>query len=95
MQQPKEKLTGEVRKEVMRRIERSVAFQRVFSGGKDSDLVLNELKMLCRGFDPDPYIHAYNAGTTAVYNFIQTTMNQDVESARKVLEEQKKETTDA
>lgn len=87
--QPKEKLTEEERQEVMRRIGRSAAFQRTFSG-KDGELVKAELKKMCRGFDPDPYIHAYNAGVTSVLNFIDTAMNQDVESARKVLEEQKK-----
>lgn len=89
--QPKEKITEELRQEIMHRIERSAAFQRVFSGGKDSDLVLAELKKLIRGFDPDPYIHAHNAGIRTVLEFIDIVMNQDVESARKVLEEQKKE----
>jgi hypothetical protein len=56
-------LNEDVRKEVMRRIERSAAFQRVFSGA-DGELA------------------------HSVLDFIDNAMNQDVESARKVLEEQ-------
>lgn len=82
-------LSEEQKQEVMRRIERSVAFQRTFRG-KDGELVLNELKNMRRGFDPDPYIHAYNAGIRSLVDFIDTAMNQDIENARKILEEQKK-----
>lgn len=86
-----QQLSEEQKQEVMRRIERSAAFERIFSGGKDSDLVYAELKKLVRGFNPDPYIHAYNAGVRSVLDFIDTAINQDLESARKILEEQKKE----
>jgi len=83
-------LNEEQKAEVMRRIERSAAFQRTFTG-KDGELVLSELKKMRRGFDPDPYINAYNTRMRDLLDFIDTTMSQDVESARKILEEQKKE----
>ena len=70
--------------EALRRIARSSAFQRVFRG-KDGELVLSELKKQLRGFDPDPYIHAYNAGISSMWNFIQNALDADVEKAREVL----------
>ena len=70
--------------EALRRIARSSAFQRVFRG-KDGELVLSELKKQLKGFDPDPYIHAYNAGISSMWNFIQNALDADVEKAREVL----------
>jgi len=77
-------LNEEQKKEVMRRIERSAAFQRVFKGA-DGEFVRDELKKLVRGFDPDPYVHAYNAGVRSIVDFIQTCIDQDTEKAREVL----------
>lgn len=82
-------LNEEQRKEVERRIKRSAAFQRVFRGA-DGELVLSELKKHLRGFDPDPYIHAYNAGVRSIVDFIQTCIDQDVEKAREVLDAEAK-----
>ena len=77
-------LNQEQKDEALRRIARSSAFQRVFRG-KDGELVLSELKKQLRGFDPDPYIHAYNAGGNFMWNFIQNALDVDVEKAREVL----------
>lgn len=81
--------TEEKRQEFDRRIKRSASFQRLLNC-PEGELFLAELKMRKRGFDPDPYQHAFNAGVQSVLDFIETVMTQDVESARKVLEEQKK-----
>ena len=83
-------LSPEQREEVVRRIARSAAFQRVFKGA-DGDLVRVELKKQIRGFDPDPYINAYNCGMRDFYNFITTVLEADVEKAREVLENAKAE----
>ena len=72
------------KEELLRRIARSSAFQRVFRG-KDGEIVLSELKKQLKGFDPDPYIHAYNAGISSMWNFIQNALDADVEKAREVL----------
>ena len=77
-------LNEDEKKEVVRRIERSAAFQRVFRG-KDGELVLAELKKQLSGFDPDPYIHAFNAGKQFMWTFIQNALESDVEKAREVL----------
>lgn len=79
-------LNEEQKKEVLRRIERSATFQRVFRG-KDGEFVQTELKKQLKGFDPDPYIHAYNAGQQSVITFIENTIEADVEKAREVLKE--------
>lgn len=81
--------TEEKRQEFDRRIKRSAAFQRLLNC-PEGELFLAELKKQLRGFDPNPYIHAFNAGIGWWWDFIHTAMTQDVESARKVLEEQKK-----
>lgn len=75
----------EQREEILRRIERSAAFQRVFQG-KDGDLVQTELKKQLGGFDPDPYVHAFNAGKRFIWDFIQNALKEDVEKAREVLD---------
>ena len=72
------------KEELLRRIARSSAFQRVFRG-KDGEIVLSELKKQLKGFDPDHYIHAYNAGISSMWNFIQNALDADVEKAREVL----------
>lgn len=84
-----QQLNEEQKKEVLRRVERSAAFQRVFKG-KDGDLVSNELKKQLSGFDPDPYVHAFNAGKQFMWNFIQNALEGDVEKAREVLNAQTK-----
>ena len=73
------------REEVIRRITRSATFQRVFKGA-DGDFVRTELKKQIRGFDPDPYVNAYNCGMRDFYNFITTVLEADVEKAREVLD---------
>ena len=84
----KQQLNPEQKEEVLRRIKRSAIFQRVFSGA-DGEFVLDELKKEVRGFDPDPYISAYNSGVRSICDFIQTVLNENVEKAREVLNKQK------
>ena len=81
--------TEEQREEVLRRITRSAIFQRVFSG-TDGNFVLKELKKEVRGFDPDPYVSAYNSGVRSIYEFIQKVLQEDVEKAREVLDRKEK-----
>lgn len=81
-------LNEDQKKEVLRRIERSAAFQRIFRG-KDGDFALAELKKQLSGFDPDPYIHAFNAGKQFMWDFIQNALGADVEKAREVLKDAK------
>ncbi len=75
------------------KIHRSACFQRLFSG-KDGDFVLKEIDTLVNykgnAFDPDPYIHAYNAGQRSMAVLIRNILDQDVESAKKILKEKKK-----
>lgn len=85
----KQQFKPEEREEVLRRVARSASFQRTFKG-KDGELVLAELKSQLRGFDSDPYVHAYNAGVRSIYEFIQTVLNEDVERAREMLGTEKK-----
>lgn len=86
-------LNSEQRKEVERRIHRSGTFQRVFRG-KDGEFVLNEIdkdsNFTGSTFDSDPYIHAYKAGQRSMAVFIHTIIDQDIETARKSLEQEKK-----
>lgn len=84
------KLNEDQKKEAIRRIERSAAFQRVFKG-KDGDLVSAEIKKQLSGFDADPYAHAFNAGKQFIWNFIQNALEADVEKAREVLNAENKE----
>lgn len=90
MQQPKLiKLdTEEEKQEVMRRIERSASFQRLLNC-PEGELFLAELEKQLRPFHPDPYVNAFNGGIRWWWDFIQKAMNQDVETARKILEEHK------
>lgn len=75
-------MLDEARKqEVQRRIERSAVFQRCFTG-PDADKVMEELKKNFTGaFNPDPYIHAYNAGQKSVLTFIENCLNADTKKA--------------
>jgi hypothetical protein len=77
------------RKEVEKRIHRSAAFQRVFSGS-DGKLTLDEIDMLCGykrdTFHADPYEHAYNAGRRSAAVFIHNVIEQDVEKAMRLLD---------
>lgn len=79
-------MRDEVKIEIQKRIERSGSFQRVFSG-PDGDKVREELgKNFTGQFNPDPYIHAYNAGQRSVLTFIDNCIHADVEKAKKQLE---------
>lgn len=80
----KPQLNEELREEVQRRIARSAAFQRVFNG-KDGEFVLAEMKKQISGFDPNPYINAYNCGMRDFYNFVNNILTSDVEKAMEVL----------
>ncbi len=77
---------------MQRRIHRSGAFQRVFRG-KEGEFVLSEIdkdsNFMGSTFDPDPCIHAYKAGQRAMAVFIHTIIDQDIELARKQLEQEK------
>jgi len=86
----KQQLNPEDREEVLRRVARSAAFQRVLRG-VDGELVQSELKKQLGGFDPDPYIHAFNAGKQFMWQFIQNALDADVEKAREVLDAQTEE----
>ena len=76
------------------KIRRSGNFQRVFAG-KDGEFVLEEIDKLVNykgnAFDPDPYIHAYNAGQRSMAVLIHNIIDQDIESAKKILKEKKNE----
>ena len=67
MDDEKEQLKKEV---VQQFVERSAAFQRVFSGA-DGEKVLDYLKSQMAGFNKDPYQHAFNAGKTRIVQIIE------------------------
>jgi len=77
-------LNEQQKEEVVRRIARSAAFQRVFRG-KDGEIVLDELKKQLSSFNPDPYVNAFKDGKQFMWDFIQKVLEQDVEKAREVL----------
>ena len=83
-------ISKEERKSVDEKIRRSGNFQRVFNG-KDGDFVLDEIDKftMFKGntFNQDPYIHAYNAGQRSMAVFIHNILDQDLESAKKILKE--------
>ena len=85
-------MDNETREEVQRRVHRSAMFQRVFSG-RDGEYVLaeidNNVKYNGSTFDQDPYIHAYKAGQRSMAVFIHTIIDQDIDEARKILEQEK------
>ena len=87
-----EREAAEIKAAVEVRIHRSACFQRLF-GGKDGDFVLDEIDKLVNykgnQFDPDPYIHAYNAGQRSMAVLIHNILDQDVELAKKILKEKK------
>ena len=74
------------------KIHRSACFQRLFAG-KDGDFVLDEIDILMnyKGniFDSDPYQHAYNSGQRSSAVLIHTIIDQDIESAKEILEKEK------
>jgi len=85
----------QLNEDIERRIKRSAAAQRVFSG-PDGELIFNELKLFCRAetllFDdnnPDPYILASRVGKRDVFQFINNMLKEDVEKAMKLLRERK------
>ncbi len=74
-------------------IERSVLFEKLFHGA-DGENALKELDSACgKGFDPDPYVHAYNAGKRFLYDFIRNCINNDVSKAKEMLEQAQLEQT--
>lgn len=74
------------------KIHRSANFQRLFSG-KDGEFVLNEIDKFTmykeNTFNPNPHKHAYNAGQRSMAVFIHNILDQDVESARRILKQEK------
>lgn len=82
-------LDEETRKEVEKRIRRSVMFQELFRGTGEE--VLDEINMFAGmkndTFDKDPYEHAYNAGRRSVAIFINNVINQNVKEVREALKE--------
>ena len=85
-------LSKEQREVVDARIRRSGNFQRVFRG-KDGEFVLKEIDGFTgyseSTFDPDPYKHAYKSGQRSMAVFIHNILDQDIETARKILEQEK------
>lgn len=65
----KEEKIEQRRREIQSFVDVSAAFQRVFAG-KDGEVVLDFLKKQLKGFDKDPYQHAFNAGKTRIFNII-------------------------
>ncbi len=82
----------EQREAVEQRIHRSACFQRVFAGPegkKVMDWIDDFAGYRNDTFDPDPYMSARNAGMRAVSIFIHNVVEQDVENATKLLEQEK------
>lgn len=86
------KMTEQQRKaEIQRRIERSAAAQRVFTG-KDGELILNELKLFCGGDSmlcgaQNEMTLAMAAGKQDVWRFIQNLLKDDPEKYLKELKD--------
>ena len=82
----------EAREAAETKIRRSANFQRLFSG-TDGEWVLNEIDKftMYKGnvFNKDPNVHAYNAGQRSMSVFIHNILDQDVESAKTILEQEK------
>lgn len=89
-------LSKEEKKEIERRIGRSAAFQRVFSGA-DGELVQEEINKFAGykndTFDPDPYEHANNAGRRSVAIFIDNCINQNIAKVREALKKDAEKTS--
>lgn len=88
--QPNEKMKidDEVKREIERKIARSVSMQKVFAG-TDGEQAMDEIRKWC-GFSDDtfkidPYDHAYNAGRRSVAIFINNCINQDIPKIREAL----------
>lgn len=83
-------LSKEEREVVETKIRRSGNFQRLFRG-KDGEKVLAEIDKFTmyneNTFNQDPYQHAYNAGQRSMAVFIHNIIDQDIETARKVLKQ--------
>ena len=88
---PPLKLKPEEIQNIQRLVKISAIFQRVF-GGADGEFVLDYLEKQRRGFNKDPYQHAYNAGIGFLLNIIKDFLDdKKSEMHKKFLEEQKKE----
>ena len=89
-------LSKEQRESAEEKIKRSGNFQRLFSG-KDGKKVLGEIDKftMYKGntFNQDPYVSAYNAGQRSMSVFLHNIIDQDLETARKLLKENKSDGT--
>lgn len=73
---PNNREKQELQREVIRHfVEKSAAFQKVFSG-PDGEIVLDYLRKQKAGFDKDPYQHAYNAGKTSILRIIEEMLDE-------------------
>lgn len=68
------------------------SYQRVFKGA-DGEYVLKDIDIESNykgsAFNPDPYIHAYNAGQRSMAAYIHGIIDQNLELARKILKKEK------
>ena len=82
-----------IKAEVEAKIRRSGNFQRLFKG-EAGDYVLDEIEKFTHfkgnTFHRDPYEHAYREGQRSMAVFLHNILDQDVESAKKILREKKK-----
>lgn len=85
-----DELTEQDKQVVEKRIKRSAEFQRVFQS-PEGERVLKEIDTVCGTykdtFNKDPYVNAFNCGAKSVGLFIHNAIEQDVETARKMLED--------
>lgn len=83
------KISKEQRESAEEKIKRSGNFQRLFSG-KDGEKVLDEIDKftMYKGntFNQDPYVSAYNAGQRSMAVFIHNIIDQNIETAKKILD---------
>jgi len=82
-------ISREQRESAEEKIKRSGNFQRLFSG-KDGEKVLDEIDKftMYKGntFNQDPYVSAYNAGQRSMAVFIHNIIDQNIETAKKILD---------
>jgi len=77
MQRKIEKENQERQTEAIDRVVKlSATFQRVFDG-EDGNKVLKHMEAMIKGFDCDPYQHAYNAGFRRYHEIIKQMLNQE------------------
>ena len=80
--------------EIRKRISRSAKFQRVFSGA-EGEYVLKEIDdstgYKSNTFDPDPYLNAYKSGQRSMAVFLHNVLDQDTETAIRILDKEKKD----